>query len=137
MGAVLDSSENIRQRAKSSSRKAHCRKEKLEKDKIKGVKMAESHGELISEKFANRIVDYVHRYGLKNETYNQLEKKLAKIVDKIAKDIDDPDTFAKIKEFKKIAFYEKEEIQLTEFGLDGKTAYYLKSIQKVFKNGSN
>ena len=99
--------------------------------------MAGSHGTTIPELLADRIANYVHKYGLKNETYDRLEKKLAKIVDKIAKDIDDTDTFAKIKAFKKTAFYEKEELQLTEFGLDGKTAHYLTSIKKVFKNGSH
>ena len=38
MGAVLDSTENIRQDEKNSSRQAYKTKEKLEKDKDKGIK---------------------------------------------------------------------------------------------------
>ncbi len=38
MGAVLDSAKNIRQDKKNSSRQAHKIKEKLEKNKDKGVK---------------------------------------------------------------------------------------------------
>lgn len=38
MGALLDSAEKIRKRKKSPSRKAHANKEKLEKNKNKGIK---------------------------------------------------------------------------------------------------
>lgn len=38
MGALLDSAKKIRKRQESSPRKTHSSKEKLEKDKDKGIK---------------------------------------------------------------------------------------------------
>ncbi len=140
MGAVLDSPENIRQRAKSPSRKAHCRKEKLEKDKAKGVNMqSKTHGETIPEILANRVVNYMTRYGLTNETYFRLEQKLAKIVDQVVAGINESDISAKIKEFKRVAFYEKKDnmMLLTQEGIEEKTSTYLGNIQRIFKNGSH
>jgi len=56
MGTILDSAEDIRQNKKNPSGKAHKTKEKLEKDKDKGVKMIPS----IAKKLEGEILsDYV------------------------------------------------------------------------------
>ncbi|MEM4263752.1 MAG: hypothetical protein QW666_02545 [Candidatus Woesearchaeota archaeon] len=98
------------------------------------------HGETEAERIANRILKYIQnpRYRVQEMTYAQLEKKLAGIVDRIAKEIDNPDFTAKVNEFKRIAFYDKDlEDGICEEGLEAKTSNYLKSIQKVFQNGTH
>lgn len=140
MGAILDSPENIRQGKKSPSRKAHCRKEKLEKDKIKGVNMqSKTHGETEADRLASRILNYLSnpRYGASSMTYVQLEAKLAEIVDRAAKEIGDPEFTEKVKEFKRVAFYEESKRAVTPSRLEEKTSNYLGNIQRIFKNGSH
>lgn len=68
MGAVLDSAKDVRQDKKNTSRQAHKTKEKLEKDKDKGVKMIPAIAKTLEGKVVHEYV-FVKKDGFKGEVY--------------------------------------------------------------------
>lgn len=149
MGSVLDSPKDIRQRKKSPSRKAHCSQKKLEKDKTKGINMADqtqisNHADTLL-KIVDSYCDGIFKRNAFEEksgkatdglTYFRFQENLSKKLDDAVKEINDSDFTNKIEDFKKYVFcYEdnkEDNMPIDVAGIETLQGLYYDSIEDIF-----